>query len=1075
MLNKSKLNRIAIAVAMSVGMSATAMAQETSASISGNITGPQGNPAAGTTVTIVHVPSGSTKRTVVNESGQFSAIGLRVGGPYRVVFDSDKFEDKTVEDIFLQLGEQPSLNLALGSDNIERVSVTASALSAVEFGTTSPGSTFNITDLEQAASADRDIKDLIRIDPRISIAEANGDEAIICGGNNPRFSSLTVDGVRMNDSFGLNYNGYPTTRMPFSFDAIDQVAVEIAPFDVQYGGFTGCNINAVTKSGTNEIHGGVFYDYSSDSLTGDKIDGVDIDLGSFKKERYGFNVGLPILKDELFFFVAYEKLKDAQVFTYDALNNGSVSMEDINRAIQISKDVYGYDPGGMPTSAPVEDEKVLIKLDWNINDDHRAALVYNYNDGFLIDQSDERNNALTLGNHFYKKGAKLNSVVASLYSDWSENFSTEVRIGQTHLDNLQKSTDAESGFGEVQIQSLDGGGSIYIGPDDSRQTNSLNWESQTFKFAGTYYMDEHTITGGFEGEKLDVFNAFMQHTIGEYVFGGDSRHNIRGDDGNYIISGLDDFESGLADDIYYNNSAGTNNPDDSAASFSYTTYAAYLQDEWTLEDLTLKFGLRYDWISSNDKPNYNAVFEDRYGYSNQATFDGESLLQPRLGFNYALADNMELRGGIGLYQGGNPNVWLANSYSNDGITNIDTYRSNFQLLDENGSPLDGLVSGDGRAVYNPLNQLVQQVADNSPSVGDEPSTNAIDPDFKLPSEWKYNLGFTYATEDDYIFQADFLYTKKQDSATVTDLSIVKVGDVVDGRPIYDKIVVGQRDDGRDITRGSRKNDFLLTNAPKDGDSTTISIAMSKEYDFGLNVNVGYAYNESNEYNPMNSAVSFSNYSNIATSDPLNLEVSTSDYEVPHNFTFNLRYGIELFDGYNTNFTLFGSRKQGRPISYVYDNLRINQDTDGFRQLLYVPTTAEYGTAVKFANAEVQADFDAFIADAGLEKYRGEIVPRNSASSAWTTRVDFRIDQELPGFFEGHKASAFLVVKNLGNFLNDEWGITKQGAFKGASVVEADVNDDGTYTYTGVLPANAEQNIFQTQSLWEVKVGVKYRF
>ncbi|WJG08809.1 TonB-dependent receptor [Aliiglaciecola sp. LCG003] len=1061
MFKKTKLNRIAIAVAMSVGMSTAAMAQETSSSIAGKITGPTGDAAVGTVLTIKHVPSGTVKTVVVNAAGQFSAKGLRVGGPYTVTVDSDKFEDATVDNVFLTLGETLPFELALNSQqNIERIAVTAAQVSSYDFGQIGPGTTFSLADLETLPSADRDIKDIVRLDPRISISEDNGDESIICGGSHPRFSSLTVDGVRMNDSFGLNANGYPTTRMPFSFDAIDQVAVEIAPFDVQYGGFTGCNVNAVTKSGTNEIHGGVFFDYTSDSLSGDKIGDDTVDRGDYTVKRYGFNVGFPLLEDTLFGFVSYEKLEGAQIFDYAAVTGGAVSMDEVNRAIQIARDVYNYDAGGMPASAPVEDEKLLIKLDWNINEDHRASLVYNYNDGFLIDQSDDRSSNLTLSNHFYKKGAQLDSIVASVYSDWTDNFSTEVRIGRTKLDNTQESTDAASGFGEVQISSLSGGGTIFLGPDDSRQSNDLDWENTTLKIAGTYYLDEHTITGGYENENLDIYNLFMQHTIGEYRFGGDRNRNSSSG-----TSGLDDFEAGIADDVYYNNSAGTNNPIDAAATFSYSTHAAYVQDEWVIDDLTLMYGLRYDWITSSDKPKYNALFEDRYGFSNQATFDGKDLLQPRFGFNWSAADNLEFRGGFGLYSGGNPNVWLSNSYSNDGVTNIDTYRGDINIL-------DAVKSGAGNAIYDPIQAMVDQVTANNPSAGSEPSTNAVDPNFEMPSEWKYNAGVTYSTEDEYIFSVDFLHAKKQDSATIVDLSIQQTGDVtIDGRPIYEKRTLG----ADEVTRNSRYSDLMLTNAKADGSSTTISFAVKKEYDFGLDVQFGYAYNESEDYNPMTSSVAYSNFTNIAVSDQNDPGVGTSNYEIPHNFTLSLRYSAEFVDGYKTRFSMFANRKAGRNFSYSFDNFQAGTDLADYRSLLYVPTMDEYGSKVTFESAAVQQDFDAFIASAGLEGYRGQIVPRNSATSSWATRVDFRIDQDLPGFFDGHNANAFLVIKNLGNMLNSDWGIQRRGPFNTASVVEAELNDDGTYTYSDVNPNVANESAFATGSLWEVRLGVKYNF
>ena len=1056
-MKTQRLSLISGAVILALGLSTSAIANTTSSVIKGQIQGPNGNPAYDTELTILHVPSGTMKKVQVNDSGFFSAKGLRVGGPYKVVVDSTRFEDQVFENIYVKLGEPLDLNLTLSEQNIETIQVTGNSLSAGVMGATSPSTNFNLTDIDLAASADRDIKDLVRIDPRINIEESDGEEAIICGGSSPRSSGLTVDGIRMNDSFGLNFNGYPTVRMPFSFSSLDQVAVEIAPFDVQYGGFTGCNINAVTKSGTNELKGSVFVDYSSDSLRGDKIEGEDIDTGDYTEKRFGFDVGFPLIEDKLFVFAAYEKLEGAQIFQYDALNN-QISQAELDRAIQIAKDVYGYDAGSTPASMPVEDEKVLLKVDWNINEDHRASLVYNYNDGFRLDQSDERNNTVTLSNHFYKVGAKLNSVVGSLYSDWSDNFTTEVRVGHIKLDNTQRSLDADSGFGEIQIERINGA-SIYMGPDDSRQSNDLNWESQTLKFAATYYLDNHTITGGYEYENLEVFNLFMQHTIGEYRF-----------------NGLDDFESGMADDIYYNNSAGTNNPDDAAANFEYATHAAYVQDEWVLDDvdLTVVFGLRYDWYTSNDKPRFNQVFNDRYGYRNDETLDGKSLLQPRLGFNWAVEDNLEIRGGVGLYSGGNPNVWIANSYSNDGVTNIDTYRRDFQLLNDDGTPIEGLFSGQGRPIFDPLQNQVDEVTNNSPALGNEPSVNAIAKGFKIPSEWKYNLGFTYTTENDYLIQGDFLFSKKKNSALITAANWDSEGrsELFDGRANYNYVVVGQRDDGRDITRSFRKSDLVLSNAKENGQSTTVSIAVKKEFDFGLDASFGYAYNKSEDVSPMTSAVSFSNFTGFATSDAQNPGLATSNYETPHRFTMNLRYTTEFFDGYKTNFTLFGSRTKGRPMSFAFDGLSVGAtEFRSRRQLLYIPTVDD-------ANVAYGSDFDldafnAFIDDKGFT--RGQIVDRNSHNASWHTRLDFRIDQQIPGFSKDHKAKAFFIIKNVGNMLNDDWGVKKVGNFVAQNVVDARINNDGTYTYNEFLPDNAEQTTFYTQSLWEIRLGVKYNF
>ena len=400
-MNTYSLSRIAGALVVALGLSTSiistdVIANTTSSGIKGQVVGPKGNAAVGTKVTITHIPSGTTKTVLVNQSGGFTAKGLRVGGPYKIVINSDTFEDTELTDVFLTLSETYPVNVALEKEqDIETIVVTGRVVNK-NYGSNSPSSNFNLKDIQLTPTINRDIKDVIRVDPRVYINESgSAGDAIQCAGGNPRFNSLTVDGARMNDNFGLNGNGYPTVRIPFSYDAIDQVAVELAPFDVQYGGFTSCNINAVTKSGGNELIASVFFDYTSDSLKGDSLEGSDIDTGSYDEKRYGVNVGFPFIKDKLFFFAAYEKLDGAQIMQYSPFDNGAVIGSDIDKIIQIAKDKYDYDPGTLVSSMPVEDEKILIKLDWNINDNHRLNFVYNYNDGFKVDQSDESSSRLS--------------------------------------------------------------------------------------------------------------------------------------------------------------------------------------------------------------------------------------------------------------------------------------------------------------------------------------------------------------------------------------------------------------------------------------------------------------------------------------------------------------------------------------------------------------------------------------------------------------------------------------------------------------------------------------------------------
>ena len=1042
------LSRIAGALVVALGLSTSVistdvLANTTTSAIKGQVSGPQGKAAVGTKVTIIHVPSGTTKTATVNSSGLFTAKGLRVGGPYKIIVDSDKFKDAELNDIFLTLDDTYPVNVALDNEeNIETIVVTGRAISKFA-GSASPSSHFNAEDLANMPAINRDLKDIVRTDPRVYIDESR-DDAIQCGGGSPRFNSLTLDGAKMNDNFGLNGNGYPTTRVPFSYDSIEQVSVELAPFDVKYGSFSACNINAVTKSGTNEVHGGFFYDYTNDSMTGDSIEGEDVKLGSFSEKRYGFNVGFPILKDTLFAFVTYEKLEGAEIFVYPPIGN-QMTQADVDRVTQASQVVYGYDAGGMPGNMPVEDEKLLLKLDWNINESHRASFVYNYNDGFKLDQSDEW--ALTLDSHFYESGAELKSFVASLYSDWTDNFSTQISYGQIDLDNRQRSLDADSGFGEVQIRH--NGSVIYLGPDDSRQSNKLYWDNQTFKIAGNYYLDEHTITAGYEYESLTAFNLFMQHTQGEFRFGS-----------------IEDFENGFADRIYYNNSAGTNNPADASQEFTYDVHTFYLQDEYTFTDIdaTLMFGVRYDMYESSDQPRYNANFEERNGFANNHTFDGISILQPRVGFNWNVDDNLEVRAGLGLYSGGNPNVWLSNSFSNDGLVQIGLREYHVDLETNDDGQVDLFANNwtdQGTPMFGVPQAMYDEIAGLTPGSGDG-AVNAIDPNFDVPAEWKYSIGATYTTENGYSFTADLLINRKVDSATIRDAGIKYSTEVApDGRPMYEEVA-------------GRSGEYILTNSDKNGKSTVLSLGVHKSFDFGLDATFGYSYTSSEDANPMTSSVAGSNYGNLATTDAFSPSMATSDYEIPHRFTMSLSYKIQLIDNLDTRFSLFGQASDGRPFSYTFDSSDRgfgDSNWNGSRQLLYVPL--ENDPNVVYGDDFDKAAFDAFVASEGLA--RGQIQGRNEHNADWWTTFDLKVAQEIPGFMEGHKGSAFFIVKNIGNMLNDDWGVMRKGSFVGNRMVEISGNDDGQYVYEEFNDGNQEQDIQNGPSLWEVRIGVTYDF
>ncbi|MGB5488296.1 MAG: TonB-dependent receptor, partial [Lysobacterales bacterium] len=579
MNNRFRLCISALAVLLVLMIPVAGMAQETTSAIRVTVYGPDATPLPGVDVTITDTRTGSTQTSQSNNSGLVFVRGLQIGGPYTVKASSGSFADQTVTDVDLRLGDTYALVLQLGESSMEEVVVTAAMVQTEQLAL-GPSSIFGLEDLENMPHINRDLRDVIRNDPRIYIDPAFAGGAVQCAGANPRFNSLTVDGVRMNDLFGLNSNGYPTERQPFSYDSIEQVAVELAPFDVYYGQFTACNINAVTKSGSNEWHGSAFYDYTNQNMSGDKLQGEKVDVGEYTIQRYGATLGGPIIEDKLFFFLAYEKLKGAQLF--DRVPTGGstsgrvvqgVSQSQLNEFAQIASDVYGYEVGAEVASLPVDDEKITVKLDWDISENHRASYSYNYNDGFTIGEADSDDNEYEFSDHYYNRGATLNTHTGALFSNWTDRFSTELRVSYLKLDNRQESRSGVRDlgvFGEASVETwndADGDGVfsravVYLGTDDSRQANKLDYKSWNYKLAGNYELGDHLLTGGFEQDSLDVYNLFIQHTETENRF--DEECNPGNPNGC-----IDAFREARPDDIYYGNAAPSNIPDDGAAVWKY--------------------------------------------------------------------------------------------------------------------------------------------------------------------------------------------------------------------------------------------------------------------------------------------------------------------------------------------------------------------------------------------------------------------------------------------------------------------------------------------------------------------------
>jgi len=1029
-------------------------AQVTTSSVRGVVTDSAGQAVAGATVTIVHEPTGTVTTTTTGLNGAYTSQNLRIGGPFSFTVSGEGITSSRVENVYTSLGDTAVVNIvtAAADDTARLDTVVVTGSSIVAQVATGPSSTFNLDTLENSPAINRDVKDIIRLDPRVYIdpnaGGAAGSDGIQCAGASTRYNSLTVDGVRLNDNFGLNTNGYPTERIPFSYDAIEQVSVELAPFDVLYGSFTACNINAVTKGGTNEIHGGLFYDYTSDALTGDSTDGIERDLGDFDEKRYGVHVGAPIIKDRLFAFAAYEKYEGANIFGQQPEDVG-LSQALYDSIIATAVNQYGYVSGGLPTSTAVEDEKIFGKIDWNITDTQRAEFTYTQNEGNNFFPSDSSSSQIADGNHYYQRTSELTSYTAALFSDWTPNFSTELRASKLELDNSQVPVAGYDAFGEVQIRVArdlsSGTSTIYLGADDSRHSNKLQYDLTNYKVAGNYQFGNHLFTAGVEREEFEVFNLFVQQSLGEWRFASQTA-----------------FANGDYNFFNYTNSAGTNDPNDAAASFGYEITTGYLQDTWQVTDyFDITAGLRYDYYSTSDAPAYNAAFEANYGFRNDETLDGASIVQPRIGFNLEVNPDIKFHGGVGLFSGGNPNVWLSNNYSNNGVTLAD-------YVITSGNVNTDVYPTGGSAFFDVPQTAIDYVT-NASGVG---NVNALDPDFEIPSEWKFAFGGVFNVDtgvpilgNDLRVQADLLLSKTNESAIVVPLGYTQSGTAPDGRPIY---------------RGtSNTSDFMLTNAENKGSAKVYSIAVSQDYDNGLDWSFGYAYTDAKDTNPMTSSVAFSNFSNYSTYDAVNIPTATTDYEIAHRFTMKIDYEHDFIGDYTSRVSLFGSANQGAPYSYTFARNSLFEPSSfaNSRQLAYIPTGVNDPLIAPTSNAAAVAALNAFISSHEiLDDYRGQIAPRNIAADDWWTTFDLRLSQDLPGLRKDDHTQVYMVIENLGNLINDEWGIQREHGFPGnAELYTASINSNNQYVISAFNSSVDGDSIVVDPSLWKIRFGIKYKF
>ena len=1050
--------------------SAPAFAQETTSSVRGTVSS-AGKPVGGAEVTVTHEPSGTTASSTTDANGSFSVNGLRVGGPFTVKVTASGYEGSSVTDIFLSPG-QP-FRLPVDIQQASEIVVTAARTKALEVSN-GPITALDRAAIEGAASINRDIRDLARRDPLVTMDLSNS-RTIEVAGQNGRLNRFSVDGVQFSDDFGLNNGGLPTSRGPVPFDAIEQFSVKVAPFDISEGDFQGGAINVVLRSGGNKLHGSAFYTYTNDSLTGDNVRGTPVSL-DFNSKQYGGVLSGPIIKDKLFFMAAYEKTKEKDPFD-DGVGSGfanqvpGITQAQLDNVTSIAKSVYNFDTLGQIQNAVEQDEKIIAKLDWNVTDDHRASVTYIRNVGTQQFQQNTFTSApfaLGLFSNGYELAEEVNSGVFQLNSSWSDSFSTEARVSYRDY-NRDQTPFGGRGFAQFEV-CLDptsinsgsntatscGGSRVFFGPDVSRHSNDLNTSNFSADFTAKYQAGAHALKATIGYTRINTFNLFLQRSLGDVYF-----------------DSIADLQARSANRIRLGGAVPSLNPNDAAAEFATSNYTFGLQDDWEVSDnLQLTLGARYDLFSNGTSPILNSNFLARTGFSNQATFDGRGVFQPRFGFNWTPTDKIVVRGGLGVFAGGTPDVFLSNSFSNTGqLTNaVDINRANCVASGNSCDALNGVTGMSFPA------SLTNYLTTNVASLASAP-VNAIDPDLKIARQMKASLSVDYDADlgplgEGWLFGVQGLYSENMQGYNWVDARSISIGTLPDGRVRYGP-----------NGAASTNQDLVMTNSTR-GYSLAGVFRIAKSWDFGLSIDASYTRTSTKDENAMTSATAGSLYSNNAFLNPNEVAYGRSIYEIRDQYKFGIDFKREFFGDNATRISLFGEYRSGRPYSVVgLDNTTGRLATygtvgNGGRVLLYVPTVGD--TKVVFDTPASAANFDTLVKTMGLEKYRGKVVPKNSQRSPDFFKVDLHVEQEVPGFLtKDAKLKVFADVENLLNLIDNDWGTLRQVAFPYTSSVVrvacavTSGNNCTQYRYSNVLNPNIAT--VTRPSLYAIRVGVKFSF
>lgn len=1033
--------------------------QVTTSKIKGTVTDESGEALFGATVSVLHVPTGTLRGTTAQDNGRYTILNLRVGGPYKITFSYLGFKQQVVNDVFLTLGKTININATLVEEGQSLNEIVISSAKNKIFNNDRTGAQTSITatQLKVLPTISRSASDFTRLEPTAS----NGS----FGGRNDQFNNFSLDGSIFNNPFGLDAAtpGGQTNAQPISLDAIEQISVSVAPYDVTQSGFTGASVDAVTKSGTNEFRGTVYGFYRNEDLTGGKINGQDVFKPSLSQNQYGVSIGGPIIKNKLFFFANFEKDEVTELGSSFVPNTGSGALNEsrvLESDLQLVSNILSqvnigngqtYNPGAYEGfTYDANSTKGLFKLDWNINENHRLAFVYN----FLTASKEKPAHPTALGfrgpnattlqfeNAGYQINNNINSFLVELNSTFNEETSNKLQVGYTHFDDFRSPLSSPA----PSITILNGGSNYIIaGHEPFSINNRLDQKVLQITNNMSFFKGDHTYTVGFSFEKFMFDNSFNLGAFGAQgvFFPSGDISDFRNTAGNPTAEAalVANYQAQFDAAILANNTRLANGSGNAGgyalAETNVGQLAFYLQDEWNAsDDLKITYGVRFDkplFFDTTQKAQEvidNACcFDPTISYYNpntqqEVTLDNRKmptdqwLFSPRVGFNWDAngEGKLQLRGGSGIFTGRLPFVWIGNQ------------------------------------IANPESFFYQ----------------AVDPDFQFPQVWRTNIGVDYKLESNYVISTDLSYSKDINGAHVQNWGLRNPTGTLSGA------------DNRAYYLNSDKGNsgYVFTNSNR-GRTYNFTTKIEKTFDNGLYTNIAYSYLDSKDVNSIEAEITGDAFAfNPVVGNANNDVLAYSKYGDTHRIIGVASKKFNFFGEKSpTTFTTFFEYAKGGRFNYTYGG-DINNDGSSVNDLLYVPTASELNS-MQFTGTGQAAAFESYIQqDEYLNGRRGQYVERYGALAPWRGRWDLKVLQDFNFNVANGKENTIQIsldVLNVGNLINSDWGVVQQPRNVQPLGVSVDTNTQvPTYTFDEKL-TNTFAFDSSLMSRWQAQIGLRYIF